>query len=258
MSSVWACGWLSLWVPDLVTCSILILSCRMAAAVALHVNWTALRSALFSVITQREVVISYRRFGQPIGPFFMGQESENFVVIGFYDFHNKFYTFIYISVKGTTWKQIYMGNLPTTTNTTAPSCVWNVTKNYIDKFQNYWLFKQTSGKPEKYKPLENNVLYCLVTDSGLLQIRERMTLGLINMLQLWNYLRVVNESLSIPFGDDFCILLLQVPSVCIGLQGRSVPHSPGVQEERSLPVSSPIAALYYVHTVCDPVDILHW
>jgi hypothetical protein len=69
-----------------------------------------------------------------------------------------------------------------------------------------------------------------------LEVRERMKVGLRNILQLWNELRVVNKSLSIPFGDVFCILLLQAPSVCIGLQGRSVPHSPGVQEERSLPV----------------------
>jgi hypothetical protein len=51
-------------------------------------------------------------------------------------------------------------------------------------FQNYWLIKQMSGKPEKYKPLVNNVPYCLVTDIGLLEIRERMTLGPINMFQL--------------------------------------------------------------------------
>jgi hypothetical protein len=65
---------------------------------------------------------------------------------------------------------IYMGNVPTTTNSTAPPCVWNVMKNYMGKFQNYWLVKQMSGKPEKYKPLVNNVLYCLGTDNGLLEV----------------------------------------------------------------------------------------
>jgi len=131
---------------------------------------------------------------------------------------------------------IYMGNIPTTTNSTAPPFVWNLTKKYMGTFQNYWLVKQTSGKPEKYKPPVNNALYYLVTDNGLLEIQGRMTFWPINMFQLWNELRVVNKRLSIPFVDGFCILLLQVPSVCIGLEGRSVPHSPGVQEERSLPV----------------------
>jgi len=35
----------------------------------------------------------------------MGHESKSFVVMGFYDCHNKLYAFIHISVKGTTWKQ---------------------------------------------------------------------------------------------------------------------------------------------------------
>jgi hypothetical protein len=43
--------------------------------------------------------------GQPIGPFFRDQESKSFVVMGFYDCRNKFYSLIYVSVKGTTWKQ---------------------------------------------------------------------------------------------------------------------------------------------------------
>ena len=102
--SVWAGGWLSLWVPVVVTCSVLIWSCRIAVAVAFQLNWTAWRPVLFWVITQREVVIYHQRFVQPIGSFFMGRESKSFVVMGFYDCHNEFYAFIHISVKGTTWK----------------------------------------------------------------------------------------------------------------------------------------------------------
>jgi hypothetical protein len=36
---------------------------------------SVLRTVLFWVITQREVVISYRRFGKPTCPIFKGQES---------------------------------------------------------------------------------------------------------------------------------------------------------------------------------------
>jgi hypothetical protein len=35
--------------------------------------WPWMRTALFWVITQRVVVISFRRFWQPIGPILMGQ-----------------------------------------------------------------------------------------------------------------------------------------------------------------------------------------
>jgi hypothetical protein len=68
-----------------------------------------------------------------------------------------------------------------------------------------------------------------------LEVRARMALE--PMFQLCSvHLHAANKTLSIPFGDGFCILVLQVPSVCVGHQGRSVPHSPGVQEERSLSV----------------------
>jgi hypothetical protein len=69
-----------------------------------------------------------------------------------------------------------MDNVPTTINSTAPPCIWNVSKNYMGRLQNYWLLKQTSGKPPKYYLLDNNVLYCLITDNGLLEVRERMKL----------------------------------------------------------------------------------
>lgn len=70
-----------------------------------------------------------------------------------------------------------MGNVPTTTNSTAAPCVCNVTKNYMGKFQNYWLVKETSGKPDKYKPLVNNVMYCLVTDNGLFRSKSKDDAG---------------------------------------------------------------------------------